>query len=52
VYYGYFDWGRKEIGVAEQILITDDVKADMQRIKQWYIDKGVIGKHPERFDPY
>ncbi|HNR27999.1 MAG TPA: 1-acyl-sn-glycerol-3-phosphate acyltransferase [Bacteroidales bacterium] len=52
VYYGYFDWGRKEVGVAEQILITDDVQADMRRIKQWYIDKGVIGKHPERFDPY
>ncbi len=52
VYYGYFDWGRKEIGVAEQVLITEDVEADMRRIKQWYIDKGVIGKHPERFDTY
>lgn len=52
VYYGYFDWGRKEIGVAEQVLITSDVEADMKRIKQWYIDKGVVGKHPEQFDPY
>ena len=52
VYYAYLDWGRKEIEVAEQVLITDDVEADVKRIKQWYIDKGVTGKHPERFDPY
>ncbi|NLA15326.1 MAG: acyltransferase [Bacteroidales bacterium] len=52
VYYGYFDWGKKEIGIDKQVLITDDAKEDMKRIKQWYIDKGVVGKHPERFDPY
>ena len=52
VYYGFFDWGKKEIGIGEQVLITDNAEADMQRVKQWYIDKGVVGKHPALFDPY
>lgn len=49
VYYGYFDWGKKEIGVAEQVEITDDLQADLVRIKKWYRDKGVVGKHTEKF---
>lgn len=52
VYYGYFDWGKKEIGIAEKVTLTDNVQEDMKRIKQWYIDRGVVGKHPERFNPY
>lgn len=49
VYYGLFDWGRKEIGFGDRIELTDDVNADMLRIKQWYKDKGIKGKHPEKF---
>lgn len=49
VYLGYFDWGKKEVGRAEKIELTDDVQADMKRIRQWYKDKGVVGKHPEMF---
>ena len=44
-----FDWGRKEIGILDQIELTDDLNADMHRIKQWYKDRGVKGKYPEKF---
>jgi 1-acyl-sn-glycerol-3-phosphate acyltransferase len=49
VYYGLFDWGHKRIGFAERIELTDDVNADMIRIKQWYKDSGIVGKHPGKF---
>ena len=49
VYFAVFDWGRKEIGIAGGIELTNDVNGDIFRIKQWYKDKGVTGKHPEKF---
>jgi len=49
LYCAVFDWGRKEIGVIEEIELTKDMNADMIRIKQWYKTRGVVGKHPERF---
>lgn len=49
VYLGYFDWGKKEVGAKEEIILTDDPEADLKRIRQWYKDKGVVGKHPEKF---
>lgn len=49
VYYGLFDWGHKRIGFADKIELTDDVNADIRRIKQWYKTSGIVGKHPERF---
>lgn len=49
VYLGYFDWGKKIIGAKEEFILTDDVKADMKRLRKWYKDKGVVGKHPEKF---
>lgn len=49
VYLGYFDWGTKQVGRGEKFELTDDVQADMKRIRQWYKDKGVVGKHPEMF---
>ncbi|MFY9115706.1 MAG: 1-acyl-sn-glycerol-3-phosphate acyltransferase [Bacteroidales bacterium] len=52
VYIGYFDWGTKEIGIGPRIEITDNAQKDIQRIKQWYIEKGVVGKHPALFDPF
>lgn len=41
VYLGYFDWGKKEVGRGVRIELTDDPKADMKRIRQWYKDKGL-----------
>jgi 1-acyl-sn-glycerol-3-phosphate acyltransferase len=49
VYFAVFDWGKKEVGWVDKIELTDDVNADILRIKQWYKEKGVIGKHPEKF---
>lgn len=49
VYYGFFDWGKKEVGYSEKIELSDDINADLKKVRQWYKDKGVIGKHPEKF---
>lgn len=49
VYYGFFDWGRKEVGFIEHVELTDDMQADLKKIRQWYKDKGVVGKYPELF---
>jgi 1-acyl-sn-glycerol-3-phosphate acyltransferase len=49
VYLAFFDWGKKEVGVSDQIVMTDDINADIHRIKQWYKYRGVKGKHPEKF---
>ena len=49
VYMGYFDWKTKHVGRGEKIELTDDVHADLKRIRQWYKDKGIQGKYPELF---
>jgi len=49
VYLAVFDWGKKEVGVFDKIELTDDMNADIRRIRQWYKDRGVTGKHPEKF---
>jgi len=49
VYTGYFDWKKKIVGRGERIELTDDAQADLKRIRQWYKDKGVVGKYPEKF---
>jgi 1-acyl-sn-glycerol-3-phosphate acyltransferase len=47
VYLAFFDWGRKQIGWTEKIELTDDLQADLKRIRQWYKDHGIIGRNPE-----
>ena len=49
VYLGYFDWGKKEISVGEPIVLTDDPKADLERIYDIYRTMGLVGKHKEKF---
>ncbi len=49
VYLGYFDWKTKTVGRGIEFQLTDDVKGDLKRIRQYYKDKGVVGKHPELF---
>lgn len=49
VFMAYFDWGKKEVGVAEELILTDNQQADIKRVRQWYKDRGVIGKHPKNF---
>ena len=49
VYVGYYDWGRKRISVGEPMELTDDPKADMQRIYDIYRPMGIQGKHKDGF---
>ena len=48
VYMGYFDWKTKRVGRGERVELTDDARADMQRIQARYEQKHLVGKHPER----
>ena len=49
VYLGFFDFGRKEIGWIQTFELTDDAETDIRRMKAYYRDRGVAGKHPELF---
>jgi hypothetical protein len=49
VYLGFFDFGRKEIGWLETFELTEDTEADVRRMKAYYRERGVVGKHPELF---
>ena len=49
VYVGYYDWGRKRISVGEPFELTDDPKADMQRIYDIYRPMGIQGLHKDGF---
>lgn len=49
IYLGSFDWGRKEITVGEPFEITDDASQDIKRMKEYYREKSILGKHPELF---
>jgi hypothetical protein len=49
VYLGYFDWGKREIGIAEELILSDDQQADLKYVRQWYKNRGVIGKYPKNF---
>ena len=49
VYVSSFDWGRKELRIYEKFELSKDYKEDIKRLKDYYREKGVVGKHPERF---
>lgn len=49
IYLGFFDWSKKEIGWLETFELTDDPKEDIKRMKAYYRELGVQGKHPELF---
>lgn len=49
VYLGFFDWGKKEVGWYDTFELTDDAQADIKRMKEYYRNLGIVGKHPERF---
>lgn len=49
VYLGFFDFGRKEIGWIDTFELTDDAEADIRRMKAYYRERGVVGRHPEQF---
>lgn len=49
VYLGFFDWKYKEVGWRDTFEISDDPQADIAKIKAYYRQMNVTGKHPERF---
>jgi 1-acyl-sn-glycerol-3-phosphate acyltransferase len=49
IYLGSYDWGRKEVTLGVKFEITDDAKADIKRMKDYYREKGVMGRFPEQF---
>jgi 1-acyl-sn-glycerol-3-phosphate acyltransferase len=49
VYLGYFDWGTKRVGRGQKIELTDDPRADMERIQAIYEEMHLKGKHPEMY---
>ena len=49
VYAGYFDWGTKRISCGEKFELTDDPKADLERLQAYYESLGLVGKHKEKY---
>jgi len=49
VYLGFFDFGRKEIGWVDTLELTDDPQKDIQTMKAYYRERGIVGRHPELF---
>ena len=49
VYMGYFDWGTKRVSRGQKVELTDDAKADMERIQALYEQMHLVGKHPEMY---
>ena len=49
VYLGFFDWKKKEVGWRDTFEISADPQADITRIKAYYRQMGLTGKHPELF---
>ena len=42
-------WKTKRVGRGQKVELTDDARADMQRIQQIYEDMHLTGKHPEKY---
>ena len=49
VYAGYFDWRTKTISCGEKFPLTDDTKADLKRLQEYYEKLQLTGKHPEKY---
>jgi len=49
VYLGSYDWGKKIVTLGDKFELTDNAKEDIKRMKNYYRNKGVIGKFPELF---
>ncbi len=49
VAFGFMDYAKKEVGMKPGFLLTGDVKADMDRIREFY--KNITAKHPDEFGP-
>lgn len=46
---GYLDYGRKTVGFGPSIDTSDDVRADMDRVRAFYAD--ITGRYPDQAGP-
>ena len=49
VYLGYFDWGTKRVGRGQKFEISEDPKADMERIQNTYQDMHPTARHHKNY---
>ena len=50
VYLGFIDWGHKRVGLdLNRVELTDDARADTDRIQQLYEDMDLIARHPQGY---
>ncbi len=49
VYLGYFDWKTKCVSVGTKFELSDDARADTDKIQELYEQKHLVGKHPEGY---
>lgn len=49
VYMGYFDWKSKTVSIGKQVELTDDARADTDRIQALYEEMHFEGKFPEGY---
>ena len=49
VYLTSFDWGRKQMTIWGTFELTNDYKQDIQRMKDFFREKGIQGKYPGQF---
>ena len=49
IYLGSYDWGKKIVTLGDKFELTDNAKDDIKRMKDYYREKGVMGKFPELF---
>lgn len=49
VYMGYFDWKTKCVSIGKKVELTDDARADTDRIQAIYEEMHMRGKNPEGY---
>ena len=49
VYISFVDWGHKRVGIASKVELTDNARADTDRIQKIYEDMDLIPLHPEGY---
>lgn len=49
VYMGYFDWKTKHVSIGKKVELTDDARADTDRIQALYEEMHMQGKNPEGY---
>lgn len=49
VYLGYIDWGHKRVGLGPRVELTDNARADTDRIQKMYEDMDLIARHPQGY---